>query len=161
MKHDKEFVNTLEENIRKRGAMDKLVSDRAPVEISKRVHDILRALFIDDWQSEPHCQHQNPAERRIQTVKRGANTLLDRTGAPAYAWLLAILYVCFVLNFTHNAVINNVPMNLATGSTCDISPLLRFRFWQPVCYMHDDSDFPGDSPEERGRFVGTSESVGH
>ena len=128
MKHDKEFVNTLEDNIRKRGAMDKLISDRAQVEISKRVHDILRALFIDDWQSEPHCQHQNPAERRIQTVKRGTNTLLDRTGAPAYTWLLAILYVCFVLNFTYNAVINNVPMNLATGSTCDISPLLRFRF---------------------------------
>ena len=52
-------------------------------------------------------------------------------------------------------------MNLATGSTCDISPLLRFRFWQPVYYMHDDSDFPKDSTEERGRFVGISESVGH
>ena len=161
MKNDKEFVNTLEDNIRKRGAMDKLISDRAQVEISKRVHDILRALFIDDWQSEPHRQHQNPAERRIQTVKRRTNTLLDRTGAPAYTWLLAITYVCFVLNFTYNAVIDNVPMNLATGSTEDISPLLRFRYWQPVYYMNDDSDFPSDSTEERGRFVGISESVGH
>ena len=62
--------------------MDKLMSDRAQVEISKRVLDILRALFIDDWQSEPHRQHQNPAERRCQTVKRSNNTLLDRTGAP-------------------------------------------------------------------------------
>ena len=64
--------------------MDKLISDQAQVEISKRVHNILRALFIDDWQSKPHYQHQNPAGRKIQTVKRGTNTLLDKTGAPVY-----------------------------------------------------------------------------
>ena len=64
MKSDKQFVNTLEDNIRTRRAMDKLISDRAQVEISKRVLDILRALFIDYWQSEPHRQYQNPAERR-------------------------------------------------------------------------------------------------
>ena len=63
MKTEKQFVNTLEDNIRKRGAMDKLISDRAQVEISNRVHDILRANCIDDWQSEPHHQHQNHAER--------------------------------------------------------------------------------------------------
>ena len=53
MKSDTEFVNTLEDQIRKRGAMDKLVSDRAQVEISKKVIDILRAYCIDGWQSEP------------------------------------------------------------------------------------------------------------
>ena len=35
IKYDKEFVNTLEDNIRKRGAIDKLISNRAMVEISK------------------------------------------------------------------------------------------------------------------------------
>ena len=63
LKTEKQFVNTLEDNIRKRGAMDKLISDRAQVEVSKRVQDILRAYHIDDWQSEPHYQHQNMAER--------------------------------------------------------------------------------------------------
>ena len=57
MKSDKQFVNTLEDNIRQRGAMDKLLSDRAQVEISKKVLDILRALYIGDWQSEPHRQN--------------------------------------------------------------------------------------------------------
>ena len=38
----KQFVNSLGDNIQKRGAMDKLVSDRAQTEIGKRVHDILR-----------------------------------------------------------------------------------------------------------------------
>ena len=59
---DKEFVNTLEDNIRKRGAMDTLISDSAQVETSKRVQDILRALIIGDHQSEPNYQHQNFAE---------------------------------------------------------------------------------------------------
>ncbi len=49
MKTDKEFVNTIEDNIRRRGAMDKLISDQAKAEISRRVLDILRAYCIDDW----------------------------------------------------------------------------------------------------------------
>jgi hypothetical protein len=56
MNSTKEFVNTLEDVIRKRGAMDKLITDSAKVEISQRVLDILRALCIDDWQSEPEYQ---------------------------------------------------------------------------------------------------------
>ena len=37
LKTDKEFVNTLEDNIRERGAMDKLISDCAKAEMSNRV----------------------------------------------------------------------------------------------------------------------------
>ena len=35
--------DTLEDNIRRRGVMDKLLSDSAKTEISKKVMDILRA----------------------------------------------------------------------------------------------------------------------
>ena len=87
MKTDSQFVNTLEDNIRERGAMSKLISDCAQVEMSKRVLDILRALCISSWQSEPHQQHQNPAERRFQTVKRMSNTPLDTSGSPPTIWL--------------------------------------------------------------------------
>jgi hypothetical protein len=69
MHNNAEFVNTLEDVIRKWGAMDKLITDSAKVEISKRVLDILLALCIDDWQSEPQYQHQNYAERRLGTLK--------------------------------------------------------------------------------------------
>lgn len=58
MKNDKKFVNTLEDNIRERGAMDKLMSVSAQYEIYNRVNDILRTLSIDDFQPEPHYQHQ-------------------------------------------------------------------------------------------------------
>ena len=43
MKSGKQFVNTLEENIRRKGAMDKLFNDSAKTEMSKKVMDILRA----------------------------------------------------------------------------------------------------------------------
>ena len=43
MKSCKQFVNTLEDTIRRRGAMDKFLSDSAKTEISKKVMDILTA----------------------------------------------------------------------------------------------------------------------
>ena len=64
MKTNSQFVNTLEDNIHEWGAMDKLLSDRAQVEVSNHAKEILRYYCIDDWQSEPHYQHQNPAEGR-------------------------------------------------------------------------------------------------
>ena len=53
MKSGKQFVNTLEDNISRRGAMDKLLSVSAKTEISKVVMGILRAYHISNWHSEP------------------------------------------------------------------------------------------------------------
>ncbi len=159
MKSDNQFVNTLEDQIRERGAMSKIVSDCAQVEISKRVIDILRVLCISSWQSEPHQQQQNPAERCYQTVKGMTNTLLDRSGSPAYTWLLAMMYACFILNYSYCASISAVPSQLLTGSTPDISPILRFYWWQTVYYKVDDSDFLSDSRELCGHFVSIAEPL--
>jgi hypothetical protein len=161
IKTDKQFINTLEDNIREWGAPNKLISDRAQVEISKKVQDILRTLFISDWQSEPHQQQQNPAERRYQMVKNAANRVMDRTGAPAYTWLLCLTYVCFLLNHMWDDSVSGVPLTLLTGVTVDISVLLRFYFWQKVYYKLEDPGFPSDSKEGVGHIVGISEHVGH
>ena len=48
MRSGKQFINTLEDNIRRRGAMDKLISDSAKNEISHKAQDILRAYNISD-----------------------------------------------------------------------------------------------------------------
>ena len=53
MKSGKQFVNLLEDNIRRRGAMDKVLSDSAKIEISIIVMDILRAYETSNWHSEP------------------------------------------------------------------------------------------------------------
>ena len=161
MKTVKQFVNTLEDIITDRGAPNRLISDSAAVETSQRVKAILRALFIGAWQSEPHQQHQNPAERRIQVIKNQTNILLDRTGAPPELWLEALRYVCFLLNHSYNSTIKDIPMNVLLGRTVDISVLLRFHWYQEVYYKVDDSDFPSDSRELKGHMVGIAEHVGH
>jgi hypothetical protein len=80
MKTDKQFVNTLEDNIWCCRAPTKLILDSAKVEISNKVKDILYALCILDWQSEVYQQQHNPAKHRYQTIKLVANTILDCTG---------------------------------------------------------------------------------
>ena len=64
MKSDKQFSSTLSGNICQRGAMDKLISYRVQVEIRNKVKDMLLMPLIDDWNSEPHKQFQNPVELR-------------------------------------------------------------------------------------------------
>ena len=162
IKSEKEFVNTLEDNIRFRGAMDKLISDRAQVEISKKVKDILRNYCIEDWQSEPHHQQQNFAERKYQVVKSYVNNIMNRTGAWPGLWLLCLKYVCFLLNHLATATLQwRTPMEVLHGSTPDVSPLMKFHFWEPVYYLIDDKQsFPSETHEKLGRFVGISENVG-
>jgi hypothetical protein len=161
MKTDKEFVNTLEDHIRFRGAMDKLISDRAQVEISKKVTDITRAYNIDQWQSEPNHQHQNFAERRIATIEANTNNILNLTGAPDNTWLLCVTYVCYVFNhLAHESLDHRTPLEVLTGSTPDISVLLQFHFWEPVYYRIEDATFPSGGTEQQGHFVGIADSVG-
>jgi hypothetical protein len=132
LQYSKQFVNVLEDNIRFRGALTKLVSDRAQVEVSGRALEILRIYAISSWQSEPHQHHQNYAERKIQHLKQMANTAMDRTGAPPTVWLLCLMYVAYVLNHSLNDNIKNVPLTALLGVTVDTSVLLRYHFWQQV-----------------------------
>ena len=81
MKSGKQFVNTLEDNIRRRGAMDKLLSDSAKTEISKKV-----------------MENQNPAEWRYRNINSWTNTVMNRSGTPVNCWLLCLIYVCYLLN---------------------------------------------------------------
>ena len=128
MKSGKQFVNTLEDNIRRRGAMDKLLSDSAKTEISKKVMDILRAYHISNWHSEPYHQNQNPAEWQYRTIKSWTNTVMNRSGAPANCWLLCMIYVCYILN------------HIACGALNGSIPLLVYMELHLIflfcCYMH-------------------------
>ena len=62
------------------------------------VMDILKAYNINDWQSEPFHQNKNPAEWWYRTIKAWANTIMNRTAAPAYCLLLTLQYVCYIIN---------------------------------------------------------------
>ena len=58
--------------------------------ISQKFQDILHFLCINDWQSKPHQQHQNPAECQYQTVKQ-IHMHTD-------TWFLGMKYACFILH---------------------------------------------------------------
>jgi len=162
MKTDGEFVNALEDEIRKRGAMEKIITDCAKAEISKRVKDILRNLYIDDYQSEPHHQNQNIAERYIQEAKKHAHWVLNTSGAPPESVMLVLEYITYIWNRTAKRVIGwRTPCEAMTGDTPDISNMLLYRFWQPVYIADVNSTFPSSSSEIMCRFAGFSESIGN
>ncbi len=145
-----------------RGAPTKLISDHAQLEISNKVKQILRHLFIDGWQSEAYHQHQNFAEYTYQDVKHIANRLLDHTDTPPSLWLMALKYTAYLLNHTASQALDGqVPLQVLTGQTQDISALLCFCWYEPVYYCHDETSFPSETAEGRGRFVGFAENVGH
>ena len=70
------------------------ITDGSKYEISKKVADLLRSLFIKQYESEPYHPHQNKAEQHFCVVKRYINTLMNLTEAPAHYWLLPGLCLC-------------------------------------------------------------------
>ena len=135
LKSQKQFVNTLDDNIRCRGAMTKLISDYAKVEISNKVKDIFRMYHSSSWNSEPCHQNQNPAEGRYCTLKSWTNTIMNRSGAPADCWLLCMIHASYILNhLSCEALGGNVPLGMLYGVSPDISILLLYTFYQPVFY---------------------------
>ena len=161
MKSGKQFVNTLEDNTRRRGAMDKLLSDSAKTEISNKVMEILRAYHISNWNSEPCHQNQNPAEWRYRTIKFWNNTVMNRFGGPANCWPLCLVYVCYLLNHIACTALDGIlPLLALTGLTPDISIILLFTFYQPVFYATYDKHFPSESEERAGYWDGFGEHCG-
>ena len=149
LKSQKQFVNTLEDNIRFRGAITKLISDYAQVEISNKVKDILRMYHSSSWNSEPYHQNQNPAEGRYCTLKSWTNTIMNRSGAPADCWLLCMIHASYILNhLSREALGGNVPLGMIYGVSPDISILLLYTFYQPVFYTTHNQSYPS-SGEER------------
>ena len=160
MKTENEMKDTLQDFIRKWGAPHSLLSDNAQSEIGHAVKEILRAYNIKDLQTEPHHPNQNPAERRIQEVKKLVNWILDHTGAPECLWELCLQYSCYLLNRLSHAKLNDrTPYEKAIGDTPDISALLQFHFYQPILYYDKTASFPS-TKEHLGWWVGIADSQG-
>ena len=145
--------------------MDTLISDGGKYEISKRVTDLLRSLFIQDYQSEPYHQHQNKAENRFGLAKRYTNTVMNTSGCTACCWLLCLQYICVVLNHLASPTLQGIcPVQALEGTTPDISFLLHFSFYDPVYYRIDSSEpdlnFPSSSNEKKGYWVGFADNQG-
>jgi hypothetical protein len=83
------------------------------------------------------------------------------SGAPANTWLLALMYVCILLNHFASAALGwKTPLQVLTGQTPDISKFLHFSFYEPVYYHSYSDSFPSSSNEEQGWWVGIATHVG-
>ena len=165
IKSTKQFINTLSDNIRKQGSIDILISDGGKYEISQRVTDLLRSLFIQDYQSEPCHQHQNKAENHFGLANHYTNTVMNTSGCPAFCWLLCLQYICVVLNHLASPTLQGIcPIQALQGTTPDVSFMLHFSFYEPVYYRIDSSEpdlnFPSSSNEKKGYWVGFADNQG-
>jgi hypothetical protein len=160
MQSESQMPGSLMDFIRSFGAMQGLFSDNSKVQLSKAVKDILRMYNIKDMQSEPHKQWQNPAKRCIQEIKSMTNIVMDRSGAPAYLWLLCMTYCGFILYHLACDSLGDVcPIQAAFGYTPDISIILLAYFYQPILYYDYEAPFPL-TKEKPGRMVGFAENKG-
>ena len=128
---ESDLPDMLHDFIHEYGAMEGLKSDNAKSETSFSMKDIFRMYMIKDRQSEPHYQHQNPIEHRIQDLKRMMHGIMDRVGCSSGYWLLCLLYVIDLLNVLSNSK-GCIPLTVVTGNLTDIFPYLDFHFWQEV-----------------------------
>ena len=141
IKSQKQFINTLYDNIKSRGAMNTIIGNGGKYEISKTVADLLRSLLIKQYESEPYHQHQNKVEQCHGVVKRYINTLMKLKGAPAHCWVLCLLYVCSLLNVTASPALGGLtPIQPLTGQVSDISHFLHFPFLEPVHNKVDENE---------------------
>ena len=160
-KSDKRYPIALMNHIRRYGAMDQIISDNAKAQISARVEEILNMLHIKDWTSEPHKKNMNFAERIWRDIKRKSEATLNFSNAPAFVWLLAIEYVCFIQNHTAQESLGwRTPTEWLLGYTPDITALLCFHFWEPIYYAVDEASYPESPNEALGRFVGIADVIG-
>src|SRR6056300_1274005 len=133
--------------LREQGIPSILHSDNSGEQNDTRFRATNRELHVKDTTTEAYHPHQNPAETRaISFLKRAGKSLIAMSGAPAEVWLFALKYVARVHNWTsHESLKWKTPHEKRHGVQPDISPLLAYRFFQPVYYYVEDG-FP-DSGE--------------
>ena len=135
------------------GMPNELITDNSKVQSGKKFAKINRENRTKHIFSTPHCQNQNPAERKIQDVKHRAILVLYQSGAPLVFWCYAIQFVTDCLNHTSKSKLDkSTPIEMLTGNTPDIS-MFRYAFWQPIEYLDPSIKFP-DCKWKPGRFVG-------
>ena len=146
--------------LREEGAPSALRRDNAKEENSEGVKNINRRIIVKDQFSEPHNQQQNTVEMAaIRWLVQATHKLLDMTGAPDSAWLLAMKYLAKLHDITYDYTLGMVPFQKRHGVTPDISAYLQHRFWDPILYYDHEASWP-ESKERSGRWVGVADNVG-
>ena len=145
---------------RHEGAPSLLRTDNRKDLASEEVKSILREFMTKEQYSEAYHPHQNPVESGgVKWIKTATHVLMDRTGAPDYAWYLAAQYLCTLNNVLWSRHIDTTPYRLRRGVTPDISVFMQFCFWERILYLDHEQSFP-DPKERSGYWVGIADNIG-
>ena len=63
------------------------------------VRKLICAYGVVSKQYEAHKHNQNPAERSIQEIKGTNFTVINRSGAPSWSWILCMACVVSIINY--------------------------------------------------------------
>jgi len=142
------------------GVPEGLHRDLAPEEKVDNIIKLNRDMMVKDSWSESGNPNQNPVESQgVYPLKKGAEQIMNRTGAEDGAWPWALKYIAQVNNICATPVLGwKTPVSVRHGYTPDISAYLQFQFWECVYFKVDDQS-PG-SKEAPGYWLGISEHVG-
>ena len=108
--------------------------------------------------TEPYHQHQNEAQKGIQTAKQVSNKVMDRTGAPDYLWLRAVIYTCMLLNVMACRSLDwRTLMKVRLGITPDNFEFTDYTFSEPVYYIDLTPEGYPDTVEKIEHWCGPTE----
>ena len=89
------IVNAYKDFMRYEGIPEGLHIDLAPEQKVDEIIDINRTMGVRDTFSEAGKPNQNPVEAMgVKIVKKGAEGLMNRCGAPDYVWPYSHKYIC-------------------------------------------------------------------
>ena len=125
------------------------------MQCSDKIQSINRQFCIGDGYTEPYHPQQNPAElNAVKWLKTHTQVILDRSGAPEYAWLECAKWLADIHNVVTDESLGwRTPMERRHGITPDISAYIMFSFWEPVYYLEPSTPHP-HSKELPARFLG-------
>ena len=162
---EESFLGAFQNRVRERGVPIKLIADNCPMYRDWNVTKYLQDSVVSMWQCETKHQNQNPAKNQYRTVKQHTDRTMNRSGAPGYAWLLCLVYICLCLNNYIDPKLGDgtkYPIMMCCFAKNDISMLLNFYSWQPVYYLVDpeDQSFSENLRKKRARWAGVDEKIG-
>ena len=105
------------------------------------------------------------AKQLVFTTKnlceRGAmsKVSLNRTSSFASSWLLAMGYVCLLMNHTFNVPIHTSSLTTTTCPNPHLCPELVFTWWEPVYQKVNNLNFP-HVREHLGQYVDIAPNIG-
>ena len=107
-------------------------TDNAYEEVLGEWEEVCKTYYIPQIALEPHHQHQNKAERRIQDIKRRSRLLMQLNEAPEKYWDFAVELATEYLNHIATRKLGwKTPHECHFGETPDLS-VFHFLFYEQI-----------------------------